>query len=62
MYSSRTYILVCIVLVLKASLAGEVLRGTAIFLEAQRSQRRREMLATVGIILLPHFLTSPHEE
>ena len=62
MYSSRTYILICIVLVLERSLAGEVLRGTAIFLEPQRSQRRREMLATVSIILLPHLLTTSHKE
>ena len=62
MYSSHTYILVCVVLVLKGSLAGEILRGTAIFLEAQRAQSCREVLATVGIVLLPHLLTSAHKE
>jgi hypothetical protein len=62
MRDSRTHILVSVVLVLETSLAREVLRGTAIFLKAQRAQSSREVLAAVGIVLLSHLLTPAHKK
>ena len=62
MRDGRTHILVCVMLVLETSLAREVLRGTAIFLEPQRAQSCREILAAVSIVLLPHLLSPAHEE